>query len=184
MVVYDESNQLIYEEDIHIICDEDYPFPPITEDEDTYIPFDADDDYTKQYIRNYVYMNDVIIYSNFEQGFLPVRLTLDTVVVTKGKITFLVEGGTSFCIEDDGIIHNICTDSEKPLPNKYESFLGEKSILKYHFDNITFNGDMSYGWPNKVDSYCTNNIIECIHDGVTTFVVIVEAVRELTFPEK
>lgn len=180
MAVYDESNRLIYEEDIHIICDEDYPFPPILEDEDTYIPFDEDDDYTKQYIRNYVYMNDVIVYSNIEQRFLPVRLSLDNVVVTKGKITFLVEGGTSFYIEDESIIYNICPDIEKTLSNKYESFLGNESILKEHFDNVTFRNDMSYGWPKEVDSYRTKYITECIHDGVTTFIVTDEFVKGIT----
>ncbi len=180
MVVYDERNRLIYEECVRIICDEDYPFPPIAEDEDTYIPFDAYDDYAKQYIRNYVYMNDVIVYSNIEQRFLTVRLSLDNVVVTKRKVTFLVEGGLSFYIEDDGIIHNISNDIEKPLSNKYESFLGKKSILKEHFDDVTFRNDMSYGWPKEVDSYITKNITECIHDEVTTFIVTDEFVKGIT----
>ena len=100
------------------VYEDDYPFPMV--DEYYYIPFDAEDDYTKIPKRKYVYKNDVIVYSNREQRYLTVRLSLDNIVVTKGKITFLVEGGSSFYIEDDGIIHNISNDIEKSLSNKYE----------------------------------------------------------------
>ena len=49
----------------------------------------------------------------------------------------------------------------------------------YTNDNVIFNDDMSYGWPNKVNSYITKNITECIHDGVTTFIVTDEHVKHI-----
>ena len=144
----------------------------------------------KEFIRRYQEMvdcphkNAVVFYSRECVGYnIPVRLSLKDIVVTEGKIKFTLEDGVAFCIKDKTIMRNIHAD-KKSHANKYESYMGKKSVLKHHCNFVKFCDCFTYGLAAKVDSYCTNNIIECIHDGVTTFVVIVEAVRELTFPEK
>lgn len=144
-----------------------------------------------EFIRRYQEMvdcphkNAITFYSPEWAGFnIPVRLSLKDIVVTKGKIKFILEDGMSFYVEDKTIVRNIHTDKKKSSTNKYESFMGKKSILKHHSNSVKFLNGFTFGLAAKVDSCSINaKITECIHDDVTTFIINDDAVRDLTFPD-
>jgi len=159
----------------------EYPFLPKKETEESYIPFSNDDVFVKpkETEYEYEYYNDVIVYSAFEQRFLNIRLPLEGIEVTKGKITFFISDGSSFFIEDDSIIHNIYPDGEKPITDSYKSFFGKKSILANHCDVDCCNSFLAR-WTNTGETYDVGPITECIHDGVTSFIVTDECVKNIT----
>ena len=118
---------------------------------------------------SYEYRNDLIFYSHTENKFLPYRLFLTDIKVTEEKITFFVENGDPIVVEDLNLYGNP-TDKELGLSNDYKSFLGKESILKQNATTLLcLKGN--YGWLNEVDVYSSKLITECIHDGVTTFII-------------
>lgn len=132
------------------------------------------------YDLEYEYKNDVIFVSYNEQYAHPARFFLKDVIFTNGKVKFICENGATFYIEDEKIVRNICNNPS----GSFEQFKGKKSVLENHLDDIKFRNDKQYGWLNKVDTYLSRNIIECIHDGVTTFIVAEERIQGFTYMGK
>ena len=161
---------------------QEHPFPPKVETEESYIPFDEDDVFVKpkepEY--EYEYYNDVIVYSAYEQRFLKIRLPLEGIEVTKGKITFFISDGSSFYIEDDSIKHNIYPEDENSIIDNYKLFFGKKSILANHCGVDCCNSFLAY-WTNTGETYDVGPITECIHDGVTSFIITDECVKNIRF---
>ena len=118
----------------------------------------------------YEYRNDLLFYSHTENKFRPYRLFIKDIKVTTGQITFIVENGDPIIVKDWCLNNNIRADDETYLSNEYESFWGKKSILKHHSASLLcLKG--SYGWLNEVDVYSAKILTECIHDGVTSFII-------------
>ena len=177
-------NEYGYDENIHYYDGEFcWPFPPMEMDDS--IPFGNEENETTKSTKaipeyEYEHKNCVIIYSLETDRFMHLRLPIKDIVVTKGMIQFIFEVGNPICIRDDAIIHNICDNYENSSTSKYESFMGKTSILKYHFDNAVCNHRVigSDRFENA-DFYKSDYIIECIHDGVTTFIMIDEHVQAM-----
>jgi len=130
----------------------------------------------------YDYTNAVIIYSpELGDHNFPTRLPLKDIAVTKGELKFFLEDGRSFCIRDKAIVRNIHPDKKNSSTNKYKSYMGNKSVLNHHSNSVVSLNGFTFGLSEKIDSYSTNgNIIECIHDNVTTFIIMGNAIRDLT----
>lgn len=139
------------------LTENDKPFPP--------------EDYKGEGDSRYEYRNDVLIYDNCKGRYYPFRLFLNGIKVTEGKITFFVEDDEEITIEDMKLLHDICADDENPSPNKYESFWGKESILKHHATSVCWFKSNNHRWFNNPDIYGLNLISECIHDGVTSFII-------------
>ncbi len=137
--------------------------------------------WVKNYDVEYEYKSDVIFISEYEGYIHPARFFLKNVIFTNGKMKFICENGATFYIEDDKIIRNICDVPSENLSNYLEQFEGKKSILENHFTDIEFCNDLQYGWLNEVNTYISRYVNECIHDGVTTFIVTEERVEGFTY---
>lgn len=142
---------------IYYLTENDRPFPP--------------KDYKGEGDNRYEYRNDLLLYQPTEGRFWPFRHFITDIKVTEGKIIFYLEDEETLTFEDRFLINNFRTDSEGSVHDKYESFLGKKSILKHHFNVVFQDSILAYNWPNKVDSYYTYDLTECIHDGVTSFII-------------
>ena len=139
------------------LIDNDMPFPP--------------KDYKGEGDCRYEYRNDVLLYDACKGRYDPVRLFLSDVKVTEGKITLFVEDSGTITIENRNLLHDVCTDDENPSPHKYESFWGKESILKHHATSVSWCKFQNHRWFGEVEKYDLNIISECIHDGVTTFII-------------
>lgn len=135
----------------------------------------------------YEYRNDIRFFYPCDNRYSLERLFINDVEIKNGKITFILDDGTPLIVEDRFLMNTFRTDNEESFPNTYKSFFGKKSILKHHFKHV-YPTNYSYYWSNEVASYETNDIIECIHDGVTSFIIIDHGIYEddftsITFPD-
>ena len=106
---------------------------------------------------------------------------VDSIEVTKGKVTFYHNDGSSCYIEDDAIAANAYFDSEDRLICDVKSFFGEKSILKKHFYNVQCYKDVTFPGTSYVgDLYDAGFILEFIHDGITSFIAVDERVKHVS----
>lgn len=106
---------------------------------------------------------------------------VDSIEVTKGKITFYTNDGSSFYIEDESIVANACFNGEDHVIGDVKSFFGEKSILKKHFKNVQCYKDVTLPRTSNVgDLYDAGVILEFIHDGITSFIAVDECFKHVS----
>ena len=112
----------------------------------------------------YKYSNDLLMFCTQKNIFFPFRRFVSDIAVKNGQVTFYLEDAEPFCIKNRFLTENFCDDTKGPVP-----ILGRDSVLKHYFKDV-HTTDCSRYWPNEVASYTANNITECIHDGVTSFI--------------
>lgn len=106
---------------------------------------------------------------------------LNHIEVTKGKMIFYNNDGSSHYIEDESIIANACFNGEDHVICDVKSVFGKKSILKKHFKNVQCYKDVTLPGTSYVgDLYDAGVILEFIHDGITSFIAVDECVNHIT----